>query len=128
MSALSNKSIQLGLGLAVAFLIVGSLLLPQFGNTYEYCTGSQPYPKDETGSVLTNGCCAERGSLVACSGCNATTGYATFLSTCQSLVSTQNGTHCYKCDDFGQRTNIRGILLIVLVLGLIALALYFKKG
>jgi hypothetical protein len=123
-----NKTTGLALALAIFLLIVSALVLPQFSSSYEYCTGSEPYSKNAVGDTLTNGCCnAGSSTLVACSDCNQSTGYSTFLSTCSSLVDTQNNTHCYQCSNFGQKNTIQGLGFIILVVGLIAFVTWIKS-
>ena len=124
----SKNAIAVGLALTIAFLIIGNLLLPQFSQTYEYCTGEEPYSKEASGDSYTNGCCIEASTdIIACTDCNSSTGYEAYLGNCHTLIGTQNNTHCYQCADFGQKSNIRGMILVILIIGVIAVAMMFRK-
>jgi hypothetical protein len=102
-------------------------VLPQFSQTYEYCQGSEPYSKSGQGTTYDNGCCNQASNtIVSCAECNNSAGYSTFLDRCHSLIDNQNNTHCYQCSSFGARTNRRGIVVLFLIIGV--LALMFKLG
>lgn len=119
-----RRVIDIGLSLGIFFIILSSVIMVYFGTVYEHGFGSNE------ASDLANEYCIAKGDVTACSGCNVTSGsgYETFLDTCHSLISRQNGTHCYACSDFGQRTTIRGIALILIVVGIIAFGMTVYKG
>lgn len=123
MSKILEKSIAIGIVLAIGFMIFASVVMPFFQTFYERGMGST----DSTN--LKNEYCISRGSLTTCANCNATSGsgYSTFLDTCESLVARLNNTDCYSCASFGFRTYARGLGLLCLVLAIIGMGLMFRK-
>jgi hypothetical protein len=115
-----DKIMSIGLALFIFLVMFSAIILPFFSGLYEKGIGSSGDVND-----LQNGYCSQAGGLVACAGCNVTSGsgYATFLDTCSSLVARLNGTHCYSCTSFGYRTPMRGLLLFCLVVIIIVSAL-----
>lgn len=108
--------------LILLLILINSIVFPNFKTAYEHGFGSND-PTD-----LNNEYCISRGNVVACSGCNVTSGsgYNTFLDTCHSLISRQNGTHCYQCNNFGFRSVSRGMFIFLLVGFLIICAIMIK--
>lgn len=123
------------------FLLLSSLIIQFFATTYEYGFGTAPCQKDTDGCVsgktnLLNSYCISSGAqtpagAVLCANCNTTTGYSTFLSSCYSLVSAINGTHCYSCANFGYKQSSIGLMLftffIIVVTLIIAIIGTIKK-
>lgn len=104
------------IGLMIVFILLSTLILPQFETSY-----------------TTFGYCLAQGSLITCSDCNNTdtnsVGYKTLKNNCYGLVGSQNNTHCYGCANWGFRDVSRGLQLLVLSLALIGMAILyiFKK-
>lgn len=119
--------------LAAFFLIASSLILPFFAGTYEYGFGNQPCQKDDTGCTsgktnIGNGYCTSPSStVIACASCNVTAGYSTFLSSCSSLISAINGTHCYQCSSFGFKSMSIGMMLFILFIGFLCIIIAIIK-
>lgn len=127
--SLVQKLVYGSVALLIFFVIVSTVLLPRFRDTYTEGFGSTSY---DSSTDLDNEYCIAKGSLTACTDCNSTnvdeSGYETFLSTCHSLPARTNNTHCYACSDWGFRSTARGLLLLVLVIGLVFVAfLFFVK-
>jgi len=133
-----------GIALAVFFTLVSTVIMTDFGKTYEYGWGTEPCMKTngcthtDTGASQFNPYCLTKGSELACANCNKTSGYTFFLANCYSLAPAnvsgifqsqenawQNSTHCYACDNFQFRTTARGMNLFVLVIALVFVALVF---
>lgn len=131
MDNLIKMIIALALGSTIMFYLLAYVILPSFADVYEHCGINNPYSAGRGGSDLSNGCCVT-GSVtpVACSNCNQSSGYSSFLSNCGSLISTSNNTHCYSCSNFGNKTVNQGfylILFIVILFGLV-FAILKKTG
>jgi len=121
-----KEIIIVGLALGLIFLLSSVMVLPFLRDTYEYGLGDEPYQRGGTGT--TNGYCTSPTSTpIACTSCNVSAGYEFFLENCYSLISTVNGTHCYQCSEFGYRTTYRGLMVIVLLVGIVALIYLFIK-
>jgi len=133
-----------GIALAIFFTLVSTVIMVDFGKTYEYGWGTEPCMKTngctstDTGDSQLNPYCLTKGSELACTTCNQTAGYTFFLANCHSLAPAnvsgiqrsqsdawQNSTHCMACDDFQFRSTARGMNLFVLVLGLVFISLLF---
>jgi len=122
------------LGLLIFFIIMGSVALPFFADYYEHGYGTTPCNADNTctgtSTNLRNSYCVGSSTTrIACANCNISTGYATFLSNCFSLIDEGahlNDTYCYQCTDFGFKTSIQGLGLLVFVISILAVAfIYF---
>jgi len=136
-----------GVALLLLFVIASTLILPFFSTTYEVGFGDLPCnsPNHATGCVgltntstdITNSACLTSSGdadITACADCNSSTGYETFLTSCYRLFEhnstdvTMNGTHCIGCTTLqGYRTTNRGLVLLVLVIGLVSFAILFIK-
>lgn len=126
-----RKIVAVPIALAILYIMLTTLVLPNFAKTYETC-GNDAYSAGRGGTSLTNDCCTtSTATVTACTNCNISSGYSTFLSTCGSLIAVGNGTHCYSCSAFAYKTTNQGLLLLVLVIALLGFAVaflkYFKK-
>ena len=126
--------VAVAVALTIVYIMLTTLVFPFFGNSYEYGFGSAPCNKDGTCTSagltnINNGYCATpSATVIACASCNITTGYSTFLSSCSSLISAMNGTHCYQCSSFGFKSVSTGLLLFVFVIGMVFFAVTFLKA
>lgn len=108
--------------IAAFFILFAVLVIPFFGNVYEFGGGSLPYQRG--GTSLVNGYCqATDSSVIACTSCNVSAGYATFLSSCSSLIAANNGSFCYACTNFGYKSTVNGIVLFTFFIFVIALVI-----
>ena len=134
MDGLIEKIIIFSLAVGILFYMLAYVVVPSFAPLYEHCGTTEPYSSGRGGTDLTNACCQTPSStVVACSSCNQTSGYATFLSTCGSLISTTNNTHCYQCASFGNKAIYQGLFFILFLVGILAFVLMIvytvlKKG
>lgn len=121
---LIEKIIFFSIGVVVLFYGLAYVIVPSFAGLYEHCGTNNPYSAGTGGSDLTNACC-QTGSTtpVACSNCNQTSGYATFLSTCGSLISTSNNTHCYSCSNFGLKSINQGLFFLLFLIAIFSFVL-----
>jgi hypothetical protein len=126
MAILNIKSIViLAISLTMLYLLTATLIMPYFRDTYENY-GPQLLQRGGTG-LINNYCNTPTNTVVACASCNSATGLSTFLSTCYSLISAGNNTHCYQCTDFGFKTVSTGLLLFIFVIAMISFAVAFLK-
>jgi uncharacterized membrane protein len=129
MDDLIEKIIFLGIGVALLFYSLAYVIVPSFTPLYEHCGVNNPYSAGTGGTDLTNACC-QTGSntLVACTNCNQSSGYSSFLSTCGSLVSTSNNTHCYQCSSFGNKGIYQGLfflIFLIMIFSFVLLIVYY---
>lgn len=122
--------------LAAIFMTSYTLIMPFFGNVYEYGFGNAPCNKDSTctgtSTNLVNQYClgatiSEAGKI-ACTSCNSSTGYSGFLSNCYALIddgTTINNTYCYGCTNWGFKSTVSGLYLFIFFIGMIAFVLLF---
>ena len=131
MTSPMRKVLAVGLGLLILFVLASSIWLDFFATSYEYGMGTEPCNKDgctSTDTAFKNEYCTQAsGSFTACTSCNATAGYETFLDSCHSLIAWNNNTHCNGCTSFGYRTTSRGLLLAIFVLAGVGIALVLFK-
>jgi hypothetical protein len=126
--------IPVAIALVILYILYATLIAPQFAVTYEYGFSTAPCQKDSNScslgdTNLNNGyCVTPTATIIACANCNSTVGYSTFLSSCSSLISAINGTHCYQCSDFGFKSVSTGLLLLILVIGMIFFAVSFMNA
>jgi hypothetical protein len=116
------------------FLLLSSLIIPFFAETYEYGFGTEPCAKTNscngaTDSLINPNCATGSTSLVTCTNCNISTGYATFLTTCYKL---RNGTdprnQCESCTAFnGYKTSVTGLMLFVFFMIVITIIIVLIK-
>jgi hypothetical protein len=119
-----NEVFYLILAIAGLFLLTAVIVIPFFSNTYEFGGGQLPYQKGGLSTSLTNGYCqATDNSVIACTDCNISAGYSSFLSSCHRLIAANNGSFCYKCTDFGYKSTVNSIMLFVFFIFFIALIL-----
>jgi hypothetical protein len=112
------------LGVGILFYMLAYVVVPSFAPLYEHCGTNDPYSRGTGGSDLTNACCQTGSSTpVACSNCNQSSGYSTFLSSCYSLISTSNNTHCYQCSSFGNKGFYQGMFFLLFLVGIISFIL-----
>jgi len=122
MDKLIEKIIFLAVGIAVMFYSLAYVIMPSFAPLYEHCGSNSPYSAGGGGTDLTNACCkTPTNTIVACSNCNGTSGYSTFLTTCGSLIATTNGTHCYQCTDFGNKSIFQGLFFLIFLIVMFSL-------
>lgn len=121
--------ITLIVGGVLFFLVMANILIPFFGSTFEYGLGSQPCQKDTDGCIsgktnINNGYCSTpSATVIACTTCNTTAGYSSFLSSCSSLISALNGTHCNQCSSFAFKTTMQGLMMFVFFIIVVAVIL-----
>lgn len=125
--------------LVILFILASTMIIPYFATTHEHGFGTEPCMKDgcdssDTGESQINPYCSGASStVIACTNCNISTGYETFLASCYRLAPVNaaqtdawmNNTHCYQCTDFGFKTTSQGLNLLVLVMALIMFAVIF---
>lgn len=131
----------------IFFTLMATVILENFSSTYEYGFGTEPCMKDNCTSASStdsfyNPYCLAGGTATACSDCNRSNGYETFLSKCYRLANTNisgtgtasagvfadswaNATHCLRCTDWGFKTTARGMNLFVIILGMVFIAIVF---
>lgn len=127
-----KRAVAVGVALGIIFILAANLILPYFSSSYRYCQDLRW--EGATGNVYTN--CTNRyqdafnTSYVACV-------YETIGDVCVS--HTENGitspinnnatnisSYCLNClTAGGYRIATRGLVLLVLVLGLIGFGIYF---
>jgi hypothetical protein len=124
MDKIIEKIILLALAVAILFYSFAYSIVPSFAPLYEHCGTNNPYSAGTGGLDLTNACC-QTGSatVIACSNCNNTAGYSTFLSSCYSLISTANNTHCYSCANFGNKVVFQGLFFLMFLIVIFAFVL-----
>jgi hypothetical protein len=120
-------AVVISIALVILFLMMTTLVLPFFRSSYETGWGTTPVQRGGTG-LINSYCSTPSATLIACTDCNTTAGYTTFLSSCSSLISATNDTHCYQCSSFGFKTVSQGLLLFVLVIGMIFFGIVFLKA
>ena len=121
---LIEKIFLLIIAAGILFYSIAYSIIPIFAPLYEHCGTNNPYSAGSGGTDLTNACCQTGSStVIACSNCNNTAGYSTFLSSCYSLIATTNNTHCYQCASFGNKLAFQGIFFLMFLIVVFAFAL-----
>jgi len=117
---LIEKIIFFAIAVTVIFYMLAYVIIP----SYEHCGTNNPYSAGTGGTDLLNACCqTPTNTVVACSNCNQSSGYSTFLSTCGSLIATTNGTHCYQCTNFGLKGINQGLFFLIFLIAIFAIIL-----
>jgi cytochrome c553 len=110
--------------IAAFFILFAVLVIPFFGNVYEYGGATAPCVKDSSCTAsstnINNPYCLSTGALTSCTNCHNASGYSSFLSGCSKLVAYNNNTHCYACTDFGYKSNVNAIILFTFFIFVIA--------
>lgn len=129
-SNILNKSLAIGIGLLVLFLLGSTLIMPQFSSAWRYCqevkwTGANA-------GVTTNCTYDDDPAHFNNSMINVSTTYTYTRSGVGTydIDATADGASslCLGClTAGGWRTSTQGLLLLVLVAALVTFALYFFK-
>ena len=120
-----DKSVSYGIGLLVLFLIGGVLVLPMFSDAYRYCQTVKWAGAHGTG---TGNCTYDDVNFNTSEITAGSTGQHTesSLGTYDIEADHSADRYCLKCvTEGGWRTTTQGLVILVLVVGMIAFALYF---
>jgi uncharacterized membrane protein len=124
MDKIIEKIIFLAIAIAILFYSLAYAILPAFAPLYEHCGTNNPYSAGSGGTDLTNACCqTPSATIIACTNCNNSVGYSTFLSSCYSLIAKTNGTDCYQCASFGNKSIFQGLFFLMFLIIIFAIIL-----
>lgn len=121
--ALVDSIVKGVIALTVLFLLMATIVLPQFANTYNYCQNPAWKPDNSSDGTYTN--CSSRVQ----DAYNSTPTPSDYPITEDTTDDHLNYTKlCLNCDTAGAyRTTIQGLAVLLIVIGVIGFAVYFLR-
>lgn len=116
-----SKILYGGIGLTILFVLVSTVILPNFATTYNYCQNPAWKPDNSSSGVYTN--CTDRVQ----DAYNSTPSPTDYPITVDTAEDYRNYTNlCLNCDTRGGfSTTLKGITVFILVIAMIAFGVWF---
>lgn len=128
MAGILNRALAIGIGLMILFLIASTLIMPNFSTAWRYCQAREWVGAD--GGTLTN--CTTPYQNANTTFVDNGTGIHTENGRTDPVASdnTEANSFCLNCSVAGgYRPTVQGLVVLAMVLGFVAFAIYFwPKG